>query len=194
MDSLTRNLNRIILDILSVLLWAITPVMALKGYWTNNSHAGPGMRAYHVFLDGIYPSSVGRHIRLLNQNLSACLDFRVPPNTDYAGNTNDPNPFLCHHIKESDIPKTNDSILDVGYFVVSDKLNEMAAEACINGDHNWYLCNSQTIDANSFYNYPKLLADLGPTYDDVWVNDACLTYHHLKEGTPEFHDCDKMIG
>ena len=31
---------------------------------------------------------------------------------------------ICHPIKESDIPKTNDSIIDAGYFVVSDKLNE----------------------------------------------------------------------
>ena len=82
-------------------------------------------------------------------------------------------------LKESDIPLKNDSILDAGYFVVS-KFNETSAEACISGYHNWYLCNSQTIDANSFYEYPKILESMGPTYDDVWVNDSFLTYHHLK--------------
>ena len=101
---------------------------------------------------------------------------------------------MCHHIKESDIPLKNDSILDAGYFVVSDKFNETAAEACISiGYHNWYLCNSQTIDANSYYTDPKILADLGPTYDDVFVNDACTTEHHLKEGTAEFNDCEKGL-
>ncbi len=36
-------------------------------------------------------------------------------------------PLACHHIKESEISQINDSILDVGYFVVSDKLNLTAA-------------------------------------------------------------------
>ena len=47
-------------------------------------------------------------------------------------------------------------------FVVSDKLNETAAQACIQiGYHNWYNCNGQTIDANSYYSRSKLLVDLG---------------------------------
>jgi hypothetical protein len=107
--------------------------------------------------------------------------------------TNYAEPFVCHQIKESEIPKTNDSILDVGYFVVSDKLNETAAEACISGYHNWDLCNSQTIDADSAYGDTKILEHMAPTYDDVWVNDACLNYHHLKEGTPEFQDCEEGL-
>ena len=56
---------------------------------------------------------------LVNQNFSACLGF-------YTGNDSELNPPLCHQIKESDIPKANDSILDMGYFVVSDKLNQTA--------------------------------------------------------------------
>lgn len=84
-------------------------------------------------------------------------------------------------------------MIDVGYFVVSSRLNESAAEACISiGYHNWYICNSQ-IENNYYYNYPKIIDDFGPTYDDVFVNDACLNYHHLKEGTPEFHDCEKGL-
>jgi len=135
-----------------------------------------------VFLDGTFPSYVDRSSNLVNQNLSACLDFST-------GNGSDLNPSLCHQIKESDIPNINDSILDAGYFVVSDKLNESAAVACIQtGYNNWYWCNSQTIDANSYYESPKLLADLGLVYDDVSVNDACVNYHHLKEGTPEYQD------
>ena len=42
-----------------VLLGAITPVMALKGYWTpNDTDPGPGLKKYHVFLDGIWDISV----------------------------------------------------------------------------------------------------------------------------------------
>lgn len=167
---------------LVVLMSAVTPVMAMKGYWTNNSHSPAGLRSYLLFLDGTYPSYVARNIKLLNQNLFVCLEFR-----------NYTEPFVCHQIKESEIPKTNDSILDVGYFVVSDKLNETAAEACISGYHNWDLCNSQTIDADSAYGDTKILEHMAPTYDDVWVNDACLNYHHLKEGTPEFQDCEEGL-
>ena len=137
-----------------------------------------------MFLDGLYPSSINRHTRLLNQNLSACIDF-----------SNNSSVTLCHQINESDIPNINDSILDAGFFVVSDKLNETAAEACISiGYHNWgVFCNGETIDTNSFYSNAKYFAQVGPTYDDVSVNDACLNYHHLKEGTPEFHDCERAL-
>ncbi len=83
----------------------------------------------------------------------------------------------------------------VGYFVVSDKLNTTKAKACIQiGYQNWYNCDGQTIDANSYYTNTKILADLGPTYDDIRVHDACLTYHHLKEGTDEFNECEKALG
>ena len=94
--------------------------MANQGYWTsNNSNIPNGLKPYHIFLDETYPSSLDRHVRLLNQNLTACLDFNV--------NYTKPMPLVCHPIKESDIPSTNSSILDVGFFVVSDKLNETAA-------------------------------------------------------------------
>jgi hypothetical protein len=167
-----------------VLLGAVTPVIAMKNYWSlNDSYPGKGLRAYHLLLDGTYPSFVSRSTKLVNQNLSTCLGF-------YTGNDSELNPPLCHQIKESDIPKTNDSILDVGYFLVSDKLNATNAQACIRtGYHNWSWCNSLTLD--DYYSPPpKLLADLGPTYEDVSVNNACIT-HHLKEGTQEFRDCEK---
>ncbi len=161
--------------------------MASQGYWTaSDSNIPKGLRGYHIFLDETYPSSLNRQTMLLNQNLTACLDFNV--------NYTNPKPLVCHLIKETDIPRTNASILDVGYFIVSDKLNETIARACIQiGYHNWYNCNGQTIDANSFYSTTKLLADLGPTYDDISVNDTCLTKYHLKEGTDEFNDCEKAI-
>ena len=89
-------------------------------------------------------------------------------------------PLACHHIKESEISQINDSILDVGYFVVSGKLNQTAAaQACIQiGYHNWYWCNSQTIPEDFYYVSPKILGRIGPTYDDVSVNDACITDNH----------------
>jgi hypothetical protein len=141
----------------------------MEGYWTpDDSFPGKGVKKYHIFLDGTYPSYIDRSTRLVNQNITACLDFN--PNYDR------PNPYVCHHIKESDIPPTKDSILDVGYFVVSDKLNETAAEACAQlGYHNWYSCNSQTIDANSWYSNSKILFKSAILYDDVFVNDACIT-------------------
>jgi hypothetical protein len=160
--------------------------MASQGYWTSDdSSPAKGLKKYHLFLDGIYRSS-SRHIKLVNQNLTACLDF--------GANYTNPKPLVCHPIKESDIPRTDDSILDAGYFVVSDKLNESKAEACVQlGYHNWYNCNSQTIDANSYYNSPKLLSDMGIIYNDVFANDACITEHHLKEGTKDFDFCEKML-
>ena len=161
--------------------------MASQGYWTSNdSNIPKGMSPYHIFLDETYPSSLNRQTMLLNQNLTACLDFNV--------NYTKPNPLVCHHIKESEIPRINSSILDVGYFVVSDKLNATNARACIQtGYQNWYNCDGQMIDANSYYTNTKILADLGPTYDDIKVHDACLTYHHLKEGTDEFNECEKEL-
>ncbi len=169
-----------------VLLSAMPSVMAMKGYWTSDDSYQKGLKKYHLFLDGTLPSSVGRYTKLVNQNLSVCLDF--------GANYTNPKPLACHAIKETDIPNIHNSILDVGYFVVSDKLNETAAEACVQlGYHTWYNCNSQTIDANSYYNSPKLLSDMGIIYDDVSVNDACITGYHLKEGTPEFRDCENGL-
>jgi hypothetical protein len=96
--------------VIVILFSTIAPnVMALKGYWTtNDTDPGPGLKKYHVFLDGIYPSYVGRNIRLLNQNLSACLDFASNNISAEKVNDTESNPFLCHRIKESDIPKAND--------------------------------------------------------------------------------------
>jgi hypothetical protein len=177
-----------VVGIVAIFLMIGAPnVMASQGYWTSSSDAGPGLRGYHIFLDETYPSSLNRQTMLLNQNLTACLDFNV--------NYTSPNPAVCHHLKESEIPHIYSSILDVGYFVVSDKLNETAARGCIQiGYHNWYDCNSQTIDPNSYYTRSKILVDLGPTYDDIAINYACLNYHHLKEGTEEFHDCERALG
>ena len=112
-------------------------VMASQGYWTlDHSFPGKGLKKYHLFLDGTYPSYIDRSTKLVNQNLSVCLEF-----------VNYTTPFVCHQIKENEIPRTNDSIVDMGYFVVSDKLNETTARACIHtGYHNWDWCNSQTLD------------------------------------------------
>jgi hypothetical protein len=60
-----------------VLLSAITPnVMANKGYWTaSNTPASPGMKKYHLFLDGVDPSSTDRITKLGNDGLTLCLDY-----------------------------------------------------------------------------------------------------------------------
>jgi hypothetical protein len=172
-----------------VLLGAITPVMAIKGYWTPYSSDVPlGMTAYHIFLDGTYPSYVGKSTKLVNQNLTACLEFNP--------NETKPNPLVCHPIKESDIPSANETIMDVGYFVVSNKLNASAAESCVRvGYHNWYSCDTRTINEELYYHsFNRLFYDMdGQIYNDVFANDACLTYHHLKEGTKALDFCEKML-
>ena len=102
-----------------------------------------------MFLEGTYPSSINRSTKLVNQDLQPVLKFPI----DHIYTT----PVICHPIKESDIPKTNASIIDAGYFVVSDKLNQTVATACISVGYRdmgeW--CDSQTIDANSYYDSPE---------------------------------------
>ena len=109
-----------------LLAGAVTPyVMASQGYWTSNSsRPRNGLNIYHIFLVGSYPSSVNYiGYKLVNPNLTACLDF----NPNYTN----PKPVVCHPIKESEIPLKNDSVIDAGFFVVSDKLNASAATACV---------------------------------------------------------------
>ena len=105
-----------------VLLIGAPSAMAFQAYWTpyDDSIKGyhQGLQQYHLFLEGTYPSSINRSTKLVNQDLSICLKFPI----DHIYTT----PVICHPIKESDIPKTNASIIDAGYFVVSDKLNETA--------------------------------------------------------------------
>jgi hypothetical protein len=97
-----------------VLLAAIVPnVIASQGYWTpHNTHIPQGTMAYHIFLVRTYQSFVDRSYRIVNQNLTACLDF------DYNDTDPKPKPLVCHPIKENEIPRTNDSLLDVGYFII----------------------------------------------------------------------------
>lgn len=165
-----------------VLMIGAPSVMAFQAYWTpySNSIKGydQGLQQYHMFLDGTYPSSIDRSTKLVNQDLSICLEF-------FRDNVSPPSEVICHPIKESDIPQTNDSIVDAGYFVVPATLNETSARACVGVGYRdmgeW--CNSQTVDGNSASEGAKYLGMMGPTYEDVNVYDACLTYHHLKEGT-----------
>ena len=52
--------------------------MAFQVYWTPySSSAGEGLKQYHLFLDGTYPSSVGRSAKLVNQFWSNHIDSRV---------------------------------------------------------------------------------------------------------------------
>ena len=119
---------RIVISVLVivVLMIGVPSVMAFQAYWTtyDDSITGydQGLRQYHLFLDGTYPSSVDRSTKLVNQDLSICLEF-------WSNHIN--SKVLCHQIKESDIPLVNDSIVDAGYFVVPAALNETAAQAIV---------------------------------------------------------------
>jgi hypothetical protein len=184
---------KIILSVIVVMLMIGAPsVMAFQAYWTPYSdsikdYRTQGLQQYHLFMEGTFPSSIDRSTKLVNQDLSVCLGF--PINHIY------PTLIVCHPIKESEIPKINDSIVDAGYLVISDKLNQTAIMACTQvGYHDmgeW--CNGQTVDGNSASENAKYLAMMGPTYEDVQVYYACLNYHHLKEGTQAFYDCEKAI-
>ena len=122
-----------------ILLSAFAPnVMANQGYWTaSDSNLPKGMIAYHLFLVGTYQSSSNfSGAELVNQNIKVCLDFT----SDWIN----PKPVVCHPIKESEIPLKNDSVIDAGFFVASDKLNETNANICVHvGYRNLYSCQPQ---------------------------------------------------
>lgn len=92
-----------------MLLTTLAPiVMASQGYWTPySSDPSRGLKKYHIFLGGTYPSYVEKATKLVNENLTVCLDFS---STDAFPDT--PKPLVCHPIKEREIPRTN----DVGLF------------------------------------------------------------------------------
>ncbi len=136
-------------------------------------------------MDATFPSSAFRAAKLINENLTACLDF---------SNYSKPNPLVCHPIKESDIPSTNDSIMDAGFFVVSSKLNASDAEACVAiGYRHMYSCWGGRIESKDPYDI-KLYYDMDRLiYDDVYAYDGCLNDNHLKSGTKDFDFCLKML-
>ncbi|MGA9841157.1 MAG: hypothetical protein WBQ25_02470 [Nitrososphaeraceae archaeon] len=166
--------------VIVILLSAITPnVMASQGYWTpSDSYVTPDLKKYHLFLDATFPSSAFRAAHLVNEHLKVCLDFKSTPK-----------PLVCHPIKESDIPSTNNSIMDAGFFVVSSKLNESDASACVAiGYRHMYSCwggriESKDQDIKLYYDMTRLI------YDDVYAYDACLNDNHLKEGTKDLDEC-----
>lgn len=63
------------------------------------------MKKYHIFLDGVYPSSTDRIYKLVNEGLRICVSPR-----------NDFEPSVCHPIIK--IPSAPNSIVDAGYFIV----------------------------------------------------------------------------
>jgi hypothetical protein len=186
----TRELKIIVISalVIIVLLSAIAPnVMASQGYWTpSDSYPPKGLKKYHLFLDRTFPSSAFRGAKLVIKTLTACLDFRP--------NYTNPKPLVCHPINEGDIPRTNDSILDAGFFIVSDRLNASDATACVRvGYNNWYSCGGtgdhswDSFIPNIHYNMNRLI------HDDVSAFDACINEYHLKEGTEDFNFCMKML-
>jgi len=156
-----------------ILLSAIASnVMASRGYW---SASDPGttrdLTTYHLFLVGTYPSSKFIGAELVNQNLTACLDF----NPNYTS----PNPVVCHHIKQGEIPLANDSVVDAGFFVVSEKLNASNANICVQvGYRNMYSCNGiEGFDPYSV-SYPKLFYEMrNGIYNLARAYDYCIHDH-----------------
>jgi hypothetical protein len=64
---------KVLLGAIAVLILMVgaQSAYAVKPYWTPYSSDVPlGMTAYHIFLDGTYPSYVERNVKLLNQNPS----------------------------------------------------------------------------------------------------------------------------
>jgi len=151
-----------------VLVIGAPNAMAFQVYWTPYRSSAGGLKQYHLFLGRTYPSSVGRSTKLINQFWSNHIDSGV----------------VCHPIKESDIPSTNDSILDAGNFVVSSKLNASDASACVAIEYrHMYSCWSGRIESKNPY-VTKIYYDMDRLiYGDVYAYDACLNDNHLKEGT-----------
>jgi hypothetical protein len=78
----------------------------IKGYWTANDVPVPsGMKKYHIFADGVYPSSTDRICKLVNDGLKICVSDR----NGFA-------PSVCHPI--TNIPSAPNSTIDAGYFIV----------------------------------------------------------------------------
>ena len=73
-----------------VLLTALVPniiATTTQGYWTaSNAPAPPRMKKYHIFLDGMSPSSRDRPTKLGNDGLRTCLNF----------GSNSDNLVVCH--------------------------------------------------------------------------------------------------
>ena len=157
-----------------ILLSAIKAnVIASRGYWTSNSSWPPnGLNIYHIFLVGSYPSSIDYiGYKLVNPHLTACLDFNY--------NYTNPKPVVCHPIKESEIPLKNDSVIDAGFFVVSDKLNASAATACVNISYrNMYSCGQSSVIDPYSPSIPKLFYDLSDgIYQEARAYDYCIHDH-----------------
>jgi hypothetical protein len=157
-----------------------TTVMASQGYWTaSDAYPPEGLKKYHLFLDETFPSPAFRAAKLVNEDLKLCLEF-----------THEPKSLVCHPVKENDVPSTNNSIMDAGYFVVSDKLNQTEASACVEiGYRHMDSCWSGRIESKDPYEI-KIYYDMNRLiYDDVYAYDACLNDNHLKEGTKELDEC-----
>ena len=78
----------------------------IQGYWTANDVPVPsGMKKYHIFADGVYPSSTDRIYKLVNDGLKICVSDRK----GFA-------PSVCHPI--TNIPSAPNSTIDAGYFIV----------------------------------------------------------------------------
>jgi hypothetical protein len=169
---------------LDATLAAIVPtVMATTmGFWTaNNTAVTPDLK-YHLFLDGIYPSSKDRIYKLGNDGLTVCLHFtshEMPTREKVA---------VCHPITH--IPSIDNSTIDAGYFVVPSSLNESHANICALAKfHAVYdYGGGERIGTELHMDMNKMI------YDDVFAVDACVgDDHHLREGTKDFDFCVSML-
>jgi hypothetical protein len=177
----------ILTAIAACLLISAQSAVATPGYWTSSdSYPGLGLQKYHIYLYGSYPSWVGEATKIVNEHLNVCIDFNQAVSLNYTN----PKPYLCHQVLASQIPSTNDSVIDAGFYMVPSSLNASNARACISLDyHNMYFCGGAAERFNHeiislFYGNMQYLI-----YDDVWVVHACSDYHHLKEGTPKYDEC-----
>ena len=160
--------------------------MTHPGFWTAHTDIPyipyiTGHTEYHIYLYGTWPSSTDEATKIVNEHLSACLDFGT-----------DQKPYLCHRVSPSQIPQANDSVLDAGIFVVPRSLNSSDARACVSLDyHNMYDCGSgiqgDNVDPSTHYLFYGSMANL--IYEEAVPVHACADKLHFKEGTPKYNDC-----
>ena len=118
--------------------------MINPGFWTANFlDSRQDYVRYHVYLYGSFPSSTDTSTRIVNEHLSACVDF----------STNE-KPYLCHRVLPSQIPKADDGTIDAGIFVVPGNFNVSAAKVCVSVDyHHMYGCGSLNENTSPFINH-----------------------------------------
>ena len=156
--------------------YAPIQIFMIKGYWTARDGPVPqGMKKYHIFLNGTYPSSTNRSTKLTNEGLSVCVQF-----------TDDWEPAVCHPIKESEIPLTNNSIVDAGFFIIPINSTNPGVYAKVKYEG---IMIGEALEGHVHYLDMNYLV-----YPEVSTVKQCIEYYHFKLNSEKFNECYRALG